>query len=297
MTDIPHSAHPEPVEGPEPDQGANPGKALAFTPVPRLCDRSNGWKPHVQRAFIEALAETGSVKAACRRVGRSDNGAYQLRRHPEAGEFRRAWDAALDLGVRRLEDAAMDRALYGTEETIHYHGEHVATRRRYNERLVMFMLRNRAPERFAEGGARGLNAVDRMTRERLKAQWREEWRKEWEAEQEARAPSPAEIRESIERKVAALKQQVLARTSPRAFEHELARAAQMRADEAAGWRPGFAYAEFAARAAELLPQFIEQVRAEYPPHPEYQWSDADRRAHGAPPLLAGPDAPAGPRSS
>ena len=30
-----------------------------FTPVPRLKDRSNGWKPHVQRAFIEALARTG----------------------------------------------------------------------------------------------------------------------------------------------------------------------------------------------------------------------------------------------
>ena len=49
-------------------------------------------------------------------------------KHPEADSFRAAWDAALDLGVRRIEDAAMDRALYGTEETIHYHGEHVATR-------------------------------------------------------------------------------------------------------------------------------------------------------------------------
>ena len=85
----------------------------AFTPVPRLKDRSNGWKPEVQRAFIEALAETGSVKAACRRVGRADAGAYQLRHHPEAGEFRAAWDAALDCGIRRLEDHAMDRALYG----------------------------------------------------------------------------------------------------------------------------------------------------------------------------------------
>ena len=30
-----------------------------FAPVPREKDRSNGWKPEVQRAFIEALAETG----------------------------------------------------------------------------------------------------------------------------------------------------------------------------------------------------------------------------------------------
>ena len=31
----------------------------AFAPVPREKDRHNGWKPEVQRAFIEALAETG----------------------------------------------------------------------------------------------------------------------------------------------------------------------------------------------------------------------------------------------
>lgn len=62
-----------------------------FAPVPRQADRSNGWKPEVQRAFIEALAETGSVRSACRRVGRADHGAYLLRRHPEAEQFRRAW--------------------------------------------------------------------------------------------------------------------------------------------------------------------------------------------------------------
>src|SRR5205085_5721353 len=83
----------------------------AFTPVPRTKDRSNGWKPAVQRQFIEALAELGSVKAACRRIGRADHGAYLLRRHPEAEEFRRAWDAALDIGMRRIEDVAMERAL------------------------------------------------------------------------------------------------------------------------------------------------------------------------------------------
>jgi hypothetical protein len=54
----------------------------SFAPVPRAKERSNGWKPEVQRQFIEALAETGSVKAACRRVNRADHGAYMLRRNP-----------------------------------------------------------------------------------------------------------------------------------------------------------------------------------------------------------------------
>ena len=78
----------------------------AFAPVPRLKDRSNGWKPEVQRAFIEALADTGSVTSACRAVGRSTHGAYHLRRQPGAEEFAAAWEAALDFGMRRIEDVA-----------------------------------------------------------------------------------------------------------------------------------------------------------------------------------------------
>lgn len=173
----------------------------AFTPVPRLKDRSNGWKPHIQQAFIDALAETGSVAAACRRVGRADFGAYLLRRHPAAGEFRAAWDAALDMGARRIEDAAMDRALYGVEEEVIQNGETVLKRRRYNERLVMFMLRNRVPERFSEGGAMGLSAVDRMKLKRLKDQWR----REWEEKRRRNEPDIEEVRQEIMRKVAAIK--------------------------------------------------------------------------------------------
>lgn len=110
----------------------------AFTPVPRLCDRSNGWKPEVQRAFIEALAETGSVKSAARRVGRAEVGAYMLRRHPQAEEFRKAWDAALDIGMRRIEDVAMDRALNGVEVPLYSYGKLVGSRTVYNDRLLMF---------------------------------------------------------------------------------------------------------------------------------------------------------------
>src|SRR5690348_5864109 len=84
-------SEPVPETAPETIEGKI--VALAFAPVPRLKDRANGCKPEVQVAFIEALAETGSVKAACRRVGRADRGAYQLRCHPEAAGFRTAWDA------------------------------------------------------------------------------------------------------------------------------------------------------------------------------------------------------------
>lgn len=211
-----------------------PATLPAFTPVPRLKDRSNGWKPHVQRAFIEALADTGSVASACRAVNRSTHGAYHLRRQPGAEEFAAAWEAALDFGMRRIEDVAMDRALNGVEVPVYSYGQLIGTRISYNDRLLMFMLRNRAPERFAEGRAKGLNAVGTMELERRK----KEWRKEWEAERNS--VSVADIRASIDRKVEAMRQKILERErreSPhvKRLREELEQAVE--ADRAAGYCP------------------------------------------------------------
>lgn len=245
----------------------------AFTPVPREKDRSNGWKPQVQRAFIEALAETGSVQAACRRVGRATHGVYALRRHPQAEEFRRAWDLALDFGIRRIEDAAMDRALYGSEEQVFYHGDLKAVRRRYNERLVMFMLRNRAPDRFAAGGAsRALSASDKTMLNRLKKQWREEWeREQWELEQE----EEKDALESLDHMLETMRRNRLAHMSPAQRERRIAAEAQARADEAAGWNPGLPYRAFAEPAAVLLPGFIAEIEADWPPLQPWAWDETD----------------------
>lgn len=193
---------------------SEPCKALAFTPVPRAKDRSNGWKPEVQRAFIEALADTGSVKAACKAVGRTDHGAYQLRRHPDGAEFAAAWEAALDHGIRKIEDVAMDRALNGVEVPVYAYNKIIGTRVVYNDRLLMFMLRNRAPERFCADGARGLNAVDRMRQKRLK----EAWRQEWLEERRAAEPDIEEVRAEILAKVAAMEAADRQRWTPRELE-------------------------------------------------------------------------------
>ena len=124
------------------------GMLPMFAPVPRKTSRHDGWTPERQRGFIEALADTGSVRAAAHAVNMTPEGAYLLRRHPEAAEFRKAWEAALALGVQRLEDVAMDRALNGVEVPVYHFGAVIGTRRVYNDRLLMFLLRNRAPKRF-----------------------------------------------------------------------------------------------------------------------------------------------------
>ncbi|MEL6877669.1 MAG: hypothetical protein AAGL68_06175 [Pseudomonadota bacterium] len=190
------------------------GQIPDFTPVPRKGQRHDGWTPQRQRAFIETLADTGSVHAACKAVNMSQAGAYYLRRQPAAESFRAAWAAALDLGVQRIEDVAMDRALNGVDEPLYSYGKLVGTRKRYNDRLLMFMLRNRAPDRFAAGSAKALNAIGkmdeaRMTKrlrkqmaKRLRKEMRQEIQAEMEAEAQANAPTPEEIRTSIDAKIA-----------------------------------------------------------------------------------------------
>ncbi len=53
----------------------------------------------------------------------------------------------------------------------------VGTRRVYNDRLLMFILRNRAPKRFAADG-RPMDAATRGSLAKMKKQWRKDWEKE-----------------------------------------------------------------------------------------------------------------------
>jgi hypothetical protein len=121
----------------------------SFAPIP-LRSRHDGWTAERQTAFIEALAESACVEEACRRVGMSDSSAYRLRRHPEGALFREAWDAALDYGIHRLEQAALSRALNGVARPIFRSGEQVGEWRYYDERLTMFLLKSRRPARFGK---------------------------------------------------------------------------------------------------------------------------------------------------
>lgn len=114
----------------------------AFEPVPRRKPRHDGWTPERQVAFIEALADTGSVTRAAAQVNMSTESAYFLRRQPGAEGFARAWEAALDMGVLRLKDEAFDRAMTGELVPIIAGGKLLGYRRVRNDRLIMFILRH-----------------------------------------------------------------------------------------------------------------------------------------------------------
>lgn len=113
----------------------------AFAPVPRKY-RHDGWTPERQVAFIEALADTGSVTRAAGLVNMAQANCYALRRAPGAEEFRRAWDAALDFGIQRLKDVAFERAIEGELLPVFVAGKLMGFRRKHNDRLLMFCLRH-----------------------------------------------------------------------------------------------------------------------------------------------------------
>lgn len=139
--------------------------ALDFKPVPRKRKRHDGWTPERQRGFIEALARTGSVSHAAMAVNMAKEGAYQLRFHPEAGEFVAAWDTALDYGVRVLEDAALDRSINGVPVPIFHNGEQVGERRTFNERMTQFQLQHRRPEKYGNPAGKGTRSYETEQRE------------------------------------------------------------------------------------------------------------------------------------
>ncbi|WP_298304340.1 hypothetical protein [uncultured Erythrobacter sp.] len=54
--------------------------------------------------------------------------------------FAELWDAALLCAKPQVEEVLADRALNGTQEVVFYHGEEVATRTRYDARLLLAHL-------------------------------------------------------------------------------------------------------------------------------------------------------------
>jgi len=112
-----------------------------FTPVPRKY-RHDGWTPERQKAFISALADTGSVSRAAAMVNMAQTNCYTLRRAPGAESFRRAWEAALDFGVARLKDIAFERAIDGYLVPVFVAGKLMGFRRKHNDALLTFCLRH-----------------------------------------------------------------------------------------------------------------------------------------------------------
>lgn len=137
-------------DGAPPPNGYDPAD-YRWVPVRRR-PRTDGWTEEKQRRFIETLADTGLVGVSAKAVGMSRESAYRLRRSAHGAAFARAWDAARHHAGGVVEDVAFERALEGVEHNVYdEYGEVVCTKRSYNDRLLMFLLRHLKPERYGRG--------------------------------------------------------------------------------------------------------------------------------------------------
>lgn len=144
---------PTPLPAAAPDAAAPPPPSYdpadyRWVPVRRR-PRYDGWTEEKQRRFIEVLADTGLVSVAAKAVGMTRESAYKLRRAAHGAAFARAWDAARHHAGSFLEDIAFERAIEGVEHNVYNeYGDVVCTKRVYNDRMVMFLLRHLKPERY-----------------------------------------------------------------------------------------------------------------------------------------------------
>lgn len=121
---------------------------LAFEPYVHTAPRRNSITPELQREFVASLAATGIVCQAARSIGKSMEALYKLRHRPGAEGFAEAWDAALERGVQRLEDCAMERALQGTPTPIVSGGKMLGTWDKPDNTLLRFLLSQRMPQKY-----------------------------------------------------------------------------------------------------------------------------------------------------
>ena len=103
--------------------------------------------------FLLHLGRTGSVTFAAARAGLSRRALYKHRAADEA--FAGYWDEALNLGVERLQDDAMRRALEGTARAVFRNGKQVGSVQQFDNRLLQFLLKAHRPETYGERAKSG----------------------------------------------------------------------------------------------------------------------------------------------
>jgi hypothetical protein len=177
---------------------------LGFKPYRHRAPRGNSINPDKQVAFIAELAATGVVTQAARSIGVSLEALYKLRHRKGAEGFAKAWEMALDRGIARLEDCALERAMTGEERAFYRGGEVVARFTHHDNSLLMFLLKQRRRERYDASLSSSTTLwPGHPAYERL--------RREWEAEKKAQsAAEAAVVLESIDRKLGQMRQRHLA---------------------------------------------------------------------------------------
>lgn len=143
----PTPAIPAPAEPNRFAQPLTPESLAAL--LARRQQRVDGWTPVKVACFLVQLAETTSVKAACDYVNMTTASAYALRNHPDAAEFRAAWESARSARFEELTDLAFDRVRNGVEKNRWWRDQKVGYDIVFSDRLLIALLNKTDPLRCA----------------------------------------------------------------------------------------------------------------------------------------------------
>lgn len=104
--------------------------------------------PEKVAKFLEVLADTANVTKAAKAIRMARPYLYELKAKDK--RLSAAWDVAVTYGTAALEDEAVRRAMEGTLKPVFYKGAKVGTIREYSDTLLIFLLKARDPEKYAE---------------------------------------------------------------------------------------------------------------------------------------------------
>lgn len=130
-----------PDDLPEPECTPEGVPIPAFTPWRAKRERSSGWSPETQRAFIHELTRVGTVGVAAKAVGKTSRSAYQLRNKAGAESFAAAWEAAKFAGRNHAAQIAIERALHGEMVPTFRDGRFTGYKVMHNDRMLMAAIR------------------------------------------------------------------------------------------------------------------------------------------------------------
>lgn len=102
------------------------------------------WKP----AFLESLADTGSVMHAVKVAKIARSAAYKAR--DADPEFAASWAEAEQIGVELMEAEARRRAVEGCKRPVFYKGKQCGAILEYSDTLLIFLLKAHKPEKYRE---------------------------------------------------------------------------------------------------------------------------------------------------
>lgn len=109
-------------------------------------------KTATREQFLDGLAQGLSVASAAQAAGLARGTLYRWR--AQSKSFHKAWQDAYDAGTDRLEDEARRRAVEGVEKPVFRGGEIVGHVTDYSDTMLMFLLKARRPEIFAQVGSK-----------------------------------------------------------------------------------------------------------------------------------------------